>query len=362
MAMPKFHALKISDIRQETADAVSIAFDIPESLKVDYQFIQGQYLTMKAMINGEEIRRNYSVCVSPLDQELRVAIKKVEGGRFSTFANETLAVGDTLDVMTPMGKFYSEVKATQSKNYVGFAGGSGITPIISIMKTVLQVESTSQFTLFYANKGFDSIIFREEIEALKNTYIGRVTVHHIFSQENLETDLFNGYITTEKCRLFGELLFEPIRIDEYFICGPEPMMLSIRAALEEMGVAKPKIHIELFSSPDKPATTVKTVKKDTKKNAGKACKVSIRVDGDITELDLAYDGESILDAALKKGADLPFACKGGVCCTCRAKVVEGEVEMDVNYALEEEEVAAGFILTCQAHPRTDKVFIDFDQK
>lgn len=359
--MPKFHTLKVKDIRKETKDAVSVAFEVPETLAEDYAFIQGQYLTMKTMINGEEVRRSYSVCVSPLEKELRVAIKKVYMGRFSTFANEQLQVGDELDVMTPMGRFYTEVKTGQHKTYLGFAGGSGITPVISILKTVLEVESESQFILFYANRGSDAIIFLEELEALKNKYMGRFILHHVFSEERLESELFNGFITADKIRAFADHLIEVPRIDECFICGPEPMMLAIREGLESLGVEKKRIHIELFASPGAPKKTVSAAPKPDF-DPSKQSKVSIRLDGDTFDLVLDYGGDSILDAALKSGADLPFACKGGVCCTCRAKLVEGEIEMDVNYALEPEEVEAGFILTCQSHPRTERIIVDFDEK
>lgn len=361
--MAKFHPLKIKDIRRETDSAVSVAFEVPDPLEQDYQFVQGQYLTLKAIINGEEVRRNYSICVSPLDKELRVAIKQVPMGKFSTYANQVLNVGDTLDVMTPMGRFYTALDAQQAKQYVGFAGGSGITPIISILKTVLQTEPDSNFTLFYANKGFDTIIFREAIEALKNEFMERLRVYHIFSQERLESPLFNGHITKEKVLQFSRLLFDPTNIDEYFICGPEAMMLAIKEALEELGTTSSKIHMELFTTPGK--KEVKQAKKAVKEStidAKHMSQVTIQLDGDFVEFPLAYGGESILDAALDKGADLPYACKGGVCCTCRAKVVEGEVEMEVNYALEPEEVEAGFVLTCQAHPKTSKVLIDFDEK
>lgn len=361
--MPRFHQLKVKDIRRETADAVSVAFEVPEDLKSDFQFIQGQYLTLKTEIKGEEVRRNYSVCVSPLDGELRVAIKQVPFGKFSTFANQELQIGDSLDVMTPMGRFHSTIKSGQEKQYVGFAGGSGITPIISILKTVLQTEEKSTFTLFYGNRGFDSIIFREEIEALKNEFMDRLTVHHVFSDERLESPLFNGYISTEKTLQYAKLLFDATKIDEYFICGPEPMMLAIRDALESLDIEKSKIHIELFTSPDKkpkpvPGTPAKKETIDT----SKASKVTIILDGDYIEFPLEYEGISVLDAALDQKADLPYACKGGVCCTCRAKLIEGEVVMDVNYALEPEEVEAGFILTCQSHPRTEKIVVDFDEK
>ena len=357
--MQKFHSLTIKDIRRETAEAVSIAFDVPESLKKAYTFIQGQYLTLRATINGEEVRRNYSVCVSPHAGELRIAVKQVPKGRFSTFANQQLQIGDTLDVMPPMGKFYTEVKPGQTKQYVGFAGGSGITPIMSILKTVLEVEEGSTFTLFYGNRGFDSIIFNEEIEALKNRYMERFIVHHIFSEEQLEGALFNGFITADKCRQFARFLFDVSIIDEFFICGPEPMMLAIREGLQSLDVDSQKIHIELFTTPGKKplptaGTTVKTI------DPTKECQTKIILDGTTFEFALPYGGKSVLDGALKQGADLPYACKGGVCSTCRAKLLEGEVEMDVNFALEPYELEAGFILTCQAHPRTERIVVDFD--
>ena len=360
--MPVFHPLKIKELRRETKDAVSIAFDVPEHLADTFQFIQGQYLTVKQMINGEDVRRNYSVCVSPLDGELRVAVKKVPGGRFSTFANEELRTGDTLEVLPPMGKFHTEVKANQQKTYVGFAGGSGITPVISILKTVLQVEQESRFLLFYANRGAQSIIFKEELEGLKNKYMGRLSIFHVFSEEQLDSELFNGFITPEKCKTFARLLFDASTVDEYFICGPEPMMLAIQQGLKELGVDDKKIHIELFTAPgSRPIASAAEAKKPLA-DPTKESEVSVRLDGKTFDMRLAYGGDSVLDAALKKGADLPFACKGGVCATCKAKLVEGQIDMDINYALEEDELEAGFILTCQSHPRSEKIIVDFDQK
>lgn len=359
--MPKFHPLEVKDIRKETDECVSVEFKVPDNLKQEYQFIQGQYLTLKTDINGEEVRRSYSVCVSPLEEQLRVAIKKVYKGRFSTFANEQLQVGDVLDVMTPMGRFYSEVKSEQSKNYVGFAGGSGITPVISILKTVLETEPESTFTLFYANKGVDSIIFRDTIDALKNMHMGRLIVHHIFSEEHMESPLFNGFITAEKCEAFAKAnLLDVEHTDEYFICGPEPMMLAIKAGLEGLGIDQKKIHIELFSSPldakKKQASAEKFVPTSNEQDS----EVSIIIDGIAVDFPLKTGTHTILDGALKNGADLPYACKGGVCCTCKAMLKEGEVEMEVNWGLEPEEVEAGYILTCQAHPKTKKVVVDFD--
>jgi ring-1,2-phenylacetyl-CoA epoxidase subunit PaaE len=265
-----------------------------------------------------------------------------------------------LETMTPMGRFFTEMNPENEKNYVGFAGGSGITPIMSILKTVLQVEPKSSFTLFYGNRGFDSIIFRETIEALKNEHMSRLTVHHIFSDEKLEGELFNGFITVEKCQKFARYLFDIKSIDEYFICGPEPMMLAIRDALQSLGVDNKKIHIELFTTPGqkqdfglpKPGSSPIDPKKESH--------VTVLLDGDSFDFTLAYGAESVLDGALKQGADLPFACKGGVCATCKARLLEGEVEMEVNYALEEDELKAGYILTCQSHPRSEKLVVDYD--
>ncbi len=358
--MSKFHSLKVKEIQKETEDAVSVVFDVPDELKDAYQFKQGQYLTFRKEINGEEIRRNYSVCVSPLENELRIAVKKVPGGRFSTFANEELKVGDILETMTPMGRFYTEMNRENEKNYIGFAGGSGITPIISILKTVLQVEPKSSFTLFYGNRGFDSIIFREEIELLKNEYMDRLTIHHIFSEEKLEGELFNGFITVDKCKQFAKHLFDVNDVDEFFICGPEPMMLAIRDGLQSLEVDNKKVHIELFTTPGQKQDFGISKSSNSTIDPGKESQVTVLLDGDSFDFTLTYGAESVLDKALKQGADLPFACKGGVCATCKAKLIEGKVEMDVNYALEEDELKAGYILTCQSHPRTEKLVVDYD--
>ena len=357
--MPKFHQLKISNIRKETEESVSIAFDVPADLKDDYQFISGQYLTLKAMINGEDVRRSYSICTAPHENELRVAIKKVEDGRFSTFANEVLKESDLLDVMTPMGKFQAIPNPTNKKNYLGFVGGSGITPVISIIKTVLTIEPQSTFTLFYANRTVNSIIFKEEIEGLKNTYLNRFVLHHLLSDEKLEAPLFNGRMDKEKCKLLYKLIVDPNKMDDIYICGPKPMMDAIIASLEDEKVDMKKVHFELFTSP---LGNLAKEKKSTITpfDAKKESMITVKLDGDEFDFRLKYGGHNILDAAMNTGADLPFACKGGVCATCKAKLLEGEVEMDVNYGLDPEEVDAGYILTCQAHPRTAKIVVDYD--
>ena len=357
IAMPKFHALKIKEVRRETDECVTVAFEVPESLKPEYRFTQGQHLTLKTELGGEEVRRSYSICASPYDGVLRVVIKKLEGGRFSTFANEKLRAGDTLDVMTPMGRFFTELNPANEKQYVAFAAGSGITPVLSIMKAVLQREPKSEFTLFYGNRRADTIIFHEEIEGLKNEYMGRLSVHHVLSRELQGSGLFSGRIDAEKCSAFCDKLIDPEEVDEYFLCGPEAMIHDIRDTLTALGVDKSKIHFELFIA----GLNGKAQKKKEKEKAQSVeAHIRITLDGNSFEFPLTSGKDTILEAAQKAGAALPFACKGGVCCTCRAKLMEGEVEMDVNYALEPEEVAAGYILTCQSHPKTERVVVDFD--
>lgn len=358
--MIHFYKLKVKEVRRETPDCVSIAFEIPEELKENFLYSHGQYLTLRTYINGEEVRRSYSVCSSPLENELRVAVKKVEEGVFSRFANEQLKKGDIIEAMPPIGKFFTALDEAHKKSYVAFAAGSGITPILSIIKTTLLTEPNSQFTLVYGNRSRQTIIFKEEIEALKNKFINRFSVIHILSREKMDADLNFGRIDKEKCHLLFEKVINANTIDEFFLCGPEEMIISIKDCLDELGIEGKRIHFELFTSHglQKTATATKKVYEPGEVKS----KITIRLDGSSFDFDLAFEGESILDAALKKGADLPFACKGGVCCTCRAKLVEGEVEMDINYGLEPEEVEAGFILTCQSHPRTEKVVVDFDVK
>lgn len=357
---PTFYKLKIKDVRKETTDCCSIAFDVPEDLKTAYHFTQGQYLTLKADINSEDVRRSYSICTSPFEDELRVAVKQVEGGKFSTFANHELKSGDELDVMTPMGSFYTDLDAANEKHYIGFAAGSGITPIISILKTVLETEPNSRFTLFYGNKNTASIIFKEEIEMLKNVYLNRLVVHYFLSREVLDAPLMNGRIDREKCASIFDKLLHLDTVDECFSCGPESMIFAVRDELKERGFDEKKIHFELFTSPLGKLGQEKkhTVKEEDK---GKVTNVTVNLDGKAFVFDLPFGTDNLLDAALKQGADLPYACKGGVCCTCKAKLLEGEVDMTLNYALEKDEVENGFILTCQSFPTTEKVVVDFDE-
>jgi len=362
MSVSKFYPLKVKEVRPETADCVSVALEVPEDLQALFQFAPGQYLTFKKHVQDAEIRRSYSICCSPNDNELRVAIKKVEQGKFSGFANQELKPGDILDVMPPMGKFSPKQTEKTHKQYLAFAAGSGITPIMSIMKSVLENEPQSHFTLVYGNRNRNTIIFREAIEGLKNRYMQRLRIYHILSRETMDAPLFNGRIDASKALDLSKTLIDINTIDEAFICGPEDMLISVRKQLAELGMPSENIHIELFTSPDQPKETHEKWLKEHGKDSASMSKVSITLDGATFEMDLAFNGDSILDAALKSGADLPYACKGGVCATCRAKVVEGEVEMEVNYSLEKDELAKGFVLTCQSHPKTERVVVDFDAR
>ena len=357
--MPHFHTLAVAEIRRETEECVSIAFDVPETLASEYQYIQGQYLTLKTDIDGEEVRRSYSICSCPLDNELRVAVKEVPGGKFSTYANQELSPGDELKVMTPIGKFYTELDASNGKHYVAFVAGSGITPVMSIMKSVLRTEPNSYFTLFYGNKNFDSIIFRDEIEALKNDYLQRLSVYHLLSREITDAPLFNGRLNGEKANHFLDRLFDWKKVDEFFLCGPGEMIMDIKDTLIQKGVDKKKVHFELFTTRGQPKAAPKPVVEKAEEDYDSQLEVTL--DGITYSFGLDEDGPNVLDAALHHGADVPFACKGAVCCTCKAKVLEGEVEMEMNYALEDGELEAKYVLTCQSHPRTAKVSISFDE-
>jgi ring-1,2-phenylacetyl-CoA epoxidase subunit PaaE len=370
-----FRTLTIEDVRRETADCVSVAFAIPADFREEFRWRQGQNITLRTRINGEDIRRSYSICSSPLDSELRVAIKKVPGGVFSTYANELLQKGHVIDVLPPSGKFYTELLPENHKRYLAFAAGSGITPILSLIKTTLAIEPGSHFTLVYGNRHRHSILFREELEGLKNRYVERLSLVHVLSREQMDIPLNQGRIDAGKCEALCDRLIDLQSINEIFLCGPEDMIFTVKGWLEQRGVDPLNIHFELFHARERAGESLPTEADSAaadgesegwkgKSGGGeeKVSRVTVRLDGVSHEFDLPYDGSPVLDAALMEGVDLPFACKGGVCCTCRARLVEGQVEMEVNYALEADELAAGFILTCQSHPRTDRVIVDFDSK
>lgn len=355
-----FHALKVSKVIRETPDCVSVSFDIPESLQSAFTYREGQNITLRKKFNGEEIRRSYSICAAPHEKQLKVAIKKVAGGLFSTFANEELKPGDTLEVLPPTGKFNARIAPAKAGNYLAIAAGSGITPVISIIKHTLQCEPGSNFTLLYSNRTRSSIIFFEELEALKNKFIKRFNLINLLSKERLDAEIFFGRINEDKLTVL-EKLIDYKSFNEIYICGPESMIFSTSDFLQNKGVDKKHIHFELFTTPGQ-LTNNKTERKQQEEFSGPASNVTLKLDGRSFSFDLPYNGPSILDAALQQGADLPYACKGGVCATCKAKLLSGEVNMQVNYALEQDEVEQGFILTCQAHPKTSEVYVDFDIK
>lgn len=354
----KFYNLQVSGIRRLTSECVEITFDIPEDKRTLFAFKAGQHLIFKYLHKGEELRRSYSLCSAPAENKWSVAVKKVNDGRFSAYANDKLQIGDQLEVMPPTGKFTLDY--TGKKQVVFFAAGSGITPVIAQIKDILYNHPDLQVMLFYGNKNFSSIMFREDIEALKNQYLQRFTVHHIFSREKTGIDLYYGRINKDKCNQFTKLLFNPADVDDVMICGPNEMIFEVQEALQQAGVDKNKIHIELFNTDG----IGKSNKKDdlSEHDRTKESRISLQMDGNIYEFNVGYADKSILDAGIAHGADLPYSCKGGVCSTCKAKITEGEVVMDINYALEAEEVEAGYVLLCQSHPRTEKVAVDFDQK
>ena len=354
--MPKFYSLRILDRQQETPDCISLSFEVPEALRETFQYQSGQYLTFRAEINGKEVRRSYSLCSAPHENEWRVAIKRVVMGVFSGYAHDKLHVGQTVEVMPPMGSF--TLPDEPVRQVVCFAAGSGITPILGISKSVLERDNKAQVSLFYGNKSSRDIIFQEQLEGLKNTSLTRLSLYHILSREHVGVELFYGRLDAEKCTAFAKTLFNPLEVDHYYLCGPEQMIRSISEALTAAGVAKEKIHFELFGAPKPAPQTQPSVRRVAKQ--ADLSKVSITVDGITTVIDMLDDGNHILEAGMAYGLDLPFACKGGVCSTCKCKVLAGEVAMEVNYALEPDEVAAGFVLSCQAHPISDEVAVTFD--
>jgi ring-1,2-phenylacetyl-CoA epoxidase subunit PaaE len=353
---PRFHRLAVNDLRRETPDAVSLSFAIPKELSGDYSFAPGQYLTLRTMMDGEEIRRSYSICSGPDDGELRIAVKKVDGGAFSSWAADELKAGDELDVMTPTGRFGVVHAPDHARVYVGFAAGSGITPILSIIKGVLAREPDSRFFLFYGNRLTSGMLFLEELEELKDRFMQRFSLFHVISGEEQDIPILHGRLDGAKVRVLLRSLVPAASVDHVFVCGPTGMSEDIEATCRDIGIADDRIHVERFVSEfgGKPRA-----KKIVPVDAPPKAMAALIIDGKRREVPVA-EGEAILDAALRAGMDLPFACKGGMCSTCRAKLVEGNAEMEVNYSLEPWELKAGFILTCQARPCSEKVVVDYD--
>ncbi|MCG8575143.1 MAG: FAD-binding oxidoreductase [Flavobacteriales bacterium] len=348
-----FHHLNIADVRRETADTVSIAFELKAENEADFKFIAGQYLTLKADIKGEDVRRSYSICSSPSQGELRVAVKQVEGGKFSTYANTELAKGQTMEVMVPNGNFLVEPNAAKSGNYVFYAAGSGITPILSMIRSILETEAESKVFLYYGNKSAEDTIFKTQLDELAAQY-SNFKLTYILSREDTGESTTYGRIDENKCSHFYDADLADLKIEGIYSCGPQEMIEMIKEFYISKGLLH-KVHFELFTTPV--ATETETVDDGVSVDS----QVTVIIDDEEYEFELSTDGPDILQAAQDNDADVPFSCKGGVCCTCRAKVLEGTVKMAVNFALEEDEVANGFILTCQAHPTSEKVVVSYDE-
>jgi len=356
-----FHPLRVREVLPDTAEAVVVAFDVPPELREVFSFTQGQYLTLRRDINGADLRRSYSICAGVDDGELRVGVRKVRGGVFSNWINEHLKPGDQINVMAPQGRFFVPIEPGARRHHVGIAGGSGVTPILSTMKTVLAREPKSRFTLIYGNRALKSTMFKEEIEDLKNKYLTRLTLHHVFSDEHTDAPLNMGVMNRDKIGEFLSTVVPAASIDHAFICGPFQMNDEAEAALLSAGVPEDRIHIERFGLAPQ-AQQVGAVIHEAKPGDAETAKVTIIRDGLKRDISFTKDQPSILDAASAAGLEVPFSCTSGVCGTCRAKLVEGEVRMERNFALDKNEVANGFVLTCQAHPLTPHVVLSFDER
>jgi ring-1,2-phenylacetyl-CoA epoxidase subunit PaaE len=353
----KFHRLPIARVERETRDAVAITLDVPAPLREQFRHSAGQHLTLRAQVGGEDLRRSYSICSAAHEDVLRIAVKKAPGGVFSTWANEALQPGHAIDVMPPMGHFNVPLDPDAAHHYVGFAAGSGITPLLSIIKTTLAAEPRTRFTLFYGNRASGTVMFREELAALKDTYLTRFNLVHVLSREAQDIELLHGRIDGART---GALLDHWVhgRMDAVFVCGPEGMMDAVVTTLRGRGYPEARIKIERFAASIPRHTHVP---RPLPAAAQSECEVTVIQDGARKTYVLAKGEDNILDAGLRNGIELPYSCKGGVCSTCRCRLLEGEVDMDVNFALEDYEVARGFILACQSYPATDKVVVDFDQ-
>jgi len=358
--MAQFYRLRVRDVQRETRDAVVVTLQPEPGDEDAFRFIQGQYLTFRKDFDGDELRRSYSICSAVGDPELRVGIKRVDGGAFSTWANQELKPGMVLEAMPPMGNFHAPLDPTAARHYLLFAGGSGITPVLGILKTVLRAEPQSTATLVYGNRTVSSIMFREELEDLKNAHLGRLSILHVVEAEAQDIDLFTGRVDREKCGALFEHWIDVADADFAFICGPEPMMLAIADALKAHGMPSDRIKFELFAS-GQPGRARKRPMETGAAGSAAETTATIRIDGAAHTVTMPKSGKSVLDAALEADLDAPYACKAGVCSTCRALVLDGEVEMQANFALEDYEVDRGYVLTCQCYPLSDKVVVSYDQ-
>jgi ring-1,2-phenylacetyl-CoA epoxidase subunit PaaE len=352
------YELKVREVIRETEDCVSVTLDIPESLREHFTYQQGQYLTFEKLFEGETepVRRSYSLCSAPSENNWKVAVKEVHNGIFSNYVNKSLKAGDLIHVLPADGRFFTTLHPDHEKQYVLFAAGSGITPVISIIKEILAVEAKSSLILFYGNQSSDQIIFLEELMALKNLNPTRLSLHFLLSREAMEEPLFNGRIDKNKLLIFAQSIFDVNEVDEFFMCGPETMLIELREALIEAGVNSKKIHLELFGVQIQKPIPIVTFEK-----GHEICLVKITLDGRSFEYPLPFNSQTILDSALQHGAHLPFACKGGVCCTCKTKLMQGTVQMAVNYGLEPDEIKNGYILSCQSYPTSEFVEVNFDK-
>lgn len=357
--MSKFHSLRVSSIRPETRDAVVVTFEVPDESRQLFRYLPGQHLTLRTSHEGEELRRSYSICASAEEQKLRIAIKRVQDGLFSNWACETLKPGAVVECMEPSGHFGIAASEGGARHHVAFAAGSGITPILSIVKTILSSEADSRVTLFYGNRASSSVLFKDELEDLKDRYLTRFSLVFVLSREQQDLDLFNGRIDRQKCDALLSRWIDPAGIDAAYICGPQTMMEAVSSSLRDHGVDKSRIKMELFDSglPKGPRVRQSTAVRGTAE-----CSVTVIQDGRMRQFELQKNQKTLLDAALEQGVELPYSCKGGVCSTCRCKLIKGEVDMDANFALEDYEVARGYILTCQSFPVTDELVIDFDHQ
>jgi ring-1,2-phenylacetyl-CoA epoxidase subunit PaaE len=356
-----FHPLRVRSVRPETDEAMVVSFDVPPELGERFRFVQGQYLTLRRVIGDEDVRRSYSICAGLDDGELRVGVRRVKGGRFSNWLAENLRAGDTIEVMPPQGRFFVPVEAQAERHYLGVAGGSGITPILSIMKTVLVREPGSRFTLVYGNRRAASTMFKEELDDLKNRYLARVAVHHVFSEERVDSELNQGLLDRAKLAEFLDGLIDVSRLDHAFICGPFQMNDEAEAALLAAGMAPERIHVERFGIPV-PADATALPAQVVEPGDAPDCALTVIRDGVTHALHFHEADGNLLDCAAKAGINVPYSCKTGVCGTCRAHLDAGEVRMARNYALEKRDLDAGFILTCQSHPTTPEVTISFDHR
>lgn len=352
-----FHRLKIRDVRRETPEAVSIAFAVPPELAEAYRFDPGQHLTLRTMLGGAETRRSYSICTAPDDGDLRVVVKQQDGGLFSNWINQAAKPGDFIDVMTPQGRFGIRPDPDVSRDYLAIAAGSGITPIMAILRSVLTRQPGSRIVLLYGNRTAQSIIFKRELEALKDRFLARLSVHHVLSRERQELELFNGRIDAGKIEAVIKAALPPEAIDHAFLCGPGDLIETSRSTLLRLGVLSERIHVEHFTVDGMPASA--PMRAERKPEAEAAARIEIRLNG-LDHVVPLLPGETIVEAGLRHGLEMPYSCRGGMCCTCRAKLVSGQVKMDRNYSLEPWEMAAGYVLTCQSHPLTPKVAVDYD--